>query len=61
MLGLLAAPSAAGACLAGAAVAGFFARRPLRTAMTETDAARRLEAVPPSGSLRVSGEYSKVT
>ncbi|MBI5767601.1 MAG: YwiC-like family protein [Verrucomicrobia bacterium] len=45
--GLLAAPSAAGACLAAAAVAGFFARRPLRTALGDALTERRAEAVAP--------------
>lgn len=43
-LGLIAAPSAAGAWLAVAIVAGFFARRPLRTAWRESRPERRAEA-----------------
>lgn len=40
-LGLLAAPSLGGGALAIAAVAAFFVRRPLRTALTDGQAARR--------------------
>jgi hypothetical protein len=43
-LGLLAAPSGAGGALAVAAVAGFFCRRPLRTAVNDARAERRLAA-----------------
>ncbi|HQY06456.1 MAG TPA: YwiC-like family protein, partial [Lacunisphaera sp.] len=40
-LGLLLAPSAAGGALLAAALAGFFARRPLKTALTAPASARR--------------------
>jgi hypothetical protein len=43
-LGLIVAPSTAGACLALAVVAAFFARRPLRTAWREARAERRADA-----------------
>ncbi len=43
-LGLLVAPSSAGASLAVAAVAGFFARRPLKAALTPDDTVRRRAA-----------------
>lgn len=43
-LGLLAAPSRAGACLAIAVVAGFLARRPLRIALRDSQPARRAAA-----------------
>ena len=41
---LIAAPSAAGACLAGAVTAGFFARRPLRIACRDARPDRRKDA-----------------
>ncbi len=44
MLGLLIAPSPAGVALAGAAVAGFFARRPLKAALGPPASGRRLTA-----------------
>lgn len=43
-LGLLAAPSASGVAFAAAALAGFFARRPLRIAVHDAKPARRLAA-----------------
>ena len=43
-LGLIAAPSLAGACLALAVFAGFLARRPLRQALSDPQPARRAEA-----------------
>jgi len=43
-LGLIAAPSPAGACLACAVFAGFLARRPVRMAFTDPPSARRAEA-----------------
>lgn len=43
-LGLLAAPSPAGAVLAMATVAAFFVRRPLRIGMTDSNPARRVAA-----------------
>lgn len=43
-LGLLIAPSWAGGALAGAALAGFFSRRPLKTAGDASNPSRRLEA-----------------
>jgi hypothetical protein len=46
-LGLLVAPSAAGACLAGAGVAAFFSRRPLRIAVNDAHAERRTAAQGP--------------
>ena len=49
--GLLVAPSGAGACLAAAALAGFFARRPLRTAVNDPHAERRAAARRPLGLL----------
>ena len=50
-LGLLVAPSAAGACLAGAVLAAFFARRPLRTAVGDATPARCIEALGPLAAL----------
>ncbi|HVU24807.1 MAG TPA: YwiC-like family protein [Opitutus sp.] len=44
-LGLLAAPSLAGLCLAIAAIAGFLARRPLKLAWREQDFARASAAI----------------
>lgn len=43
-LGLLITPSWAGGALAGAALAGFFARRPLKAALDSTPSARRTQA-----------------
>jgi hypothetical protein len=43
-LGLLVAPSWAGGALAGAALAGFFARRPLKAALDPADSPRRTTA-----------------
>lgn len=42
--GLLVAPSAAGACLAGAVLAAFFARRPLKIALRDSQFERRAAA-----------------
>lgn len=47
VFGLIAAPSAGGACLAVAVVAAFFARRPLRLVFRAEDAAERAAAVGP--------------
>jgi hypothetical protein len=44
VLGLLVAPSPAGACLGVAVAGGFFARRPLRMLWRETDPHRRVAA-----------------
>ena len=44
MFGLIATPSIGGGWLALAVVAGFFARRPMRIAYRDKDAARRLDA-----------------
>jgi hypothetical protein len=52
-LGLLVAPSAAGACLALAVVAAFFARRPLRTAWSDEREERRVAARGPLVALAV--------
>jgi hypothetical protein len=46
-LGLIAAPSAAGGCLALAVTAAFFARRPLRIAWRDARAERRRDACMP--------------
>ena len=44
VFGLIAAPSAAGGCLALAVLAAFFARRPLRLALGDASPARRTAA-----------------
>ncbi len=44
-LGLIATPSVAGGCLAGAALLGFFARRPLRVAVNDAKPHRREAAL----------------
>src|SRR4051812_13381501 len=63
-LGLLCAPSTAGAFLALAVAAGFFARRPLRNAWCEVSAERRghaQEALAGCATLAVLGLIAALT
>src|SRR5690242_15227457 len=62
-LGLLVAPSWAGGALAGAVLAGFFARRPLKAAFSPIHSARRLaarEALVMWTALAVAGLFEAV-
>jgi len=63
LLGILLAPSGTGLCLAGACLAAFFSRRPLKIALTDSRLERRLAARGPlvwCGGLVVAASVAAV-